>query len=92
MAGGRGGIDPALEAVLKELWQHAGVIDMGVGHEHGRNGRRRDGEGDVFKDIDALFHAAVDKIILSAVFQQGAAAGHLVCRTDERDFHTTILL
>ena len=45
------------------------MVDMRVGQEYCVDALGRYGEGDVFVDIDALLHTAVDQIISALVFQ-----------------------
>ena len=55
-------------------------------HRFDLTGRHR--QRSVFKDIEALLHAAVHKEVPAAHLQQCAAAGHLMCCTDKGHFHS----
>ena len=48
----------------------------------GQNRERR-----IFKNIDALLHAAVDQIVPSTALQKRTASRHFMCRADECEFH-----
>ena len=82
-----GGVDGALEAVLIELGNHAGVVDVGVGQEHRLDHAGTDGQGDILEHVGALLHAAVHHVILTAHFQQRTAAGDLMGSADKLNFH-----
>ena len=90
VAGGVGGVDGALEAVLVQLGDHAGVVDMGMGQKYRLNLVGADGKGDILEHIGTLLHAAVHHVILAANFQQCAAAGNLVGSADKLNFHSEI--
>ncbi len=62
------------------------MVDVGVGEEDSLNDTGGYGDGDVFKYIPALLHAAVNEILFSTDLQQGAASGDLVGGTDELNF------
>ena len=63
------------------------MVDMGVGQEHRFDGVRRDGQRDVQEDVLPLLHAAVHQIVAAVHLQQRTAAGDLMGRADELNFH-----
>ena len=63
------------------------MVDMGVGQEHRFDGVRRDGQRDVLEDVLPLLHAAVHQIVAAVHLQQRTAAGDLMGRADELNFH-----
>ena len=65
---------------------------MGVGQEHRLHGGGIDRQGNIFKNIRTLLHAAVHQIVPASHLQQRAAAGDLMGRADELDFHSFDLL
>ena len=81
------GVDRAAKALLIQQRQVAGVVHVRVRDEHKLDLRRRDGDGDVLKQIPPLFHAAVDQAVVSVDLEQGAAAGHLVVGADKCQLH-----
>ena len=85
--GGLGGVNSAAEAVFAELRQKARVVDVRVGEEHRVDLAGSDGQRRVFKHVHALLHAAVDEVEMPGALQQRAAAGDLVRRAEEGEFH-----
>lgn len=81
------GVDRAAKALLIQQRQVAGVIHVRVRDEHELDLRRRDGDGDVLKQVASLLHAAVDQAVVPADLKQGAAAGHLVVGADKCQLH-----
>ena len=81
------GVDRAAEALLIQQRQVAGVIHVRVRDEHELDLRRRDGDGDVLKQVASLLHAAVDEVALPSCFQQGAAARDLVVGSQKCELH-----
>ena len=81
------GVDRAAKALLIQQRQVAGVIHVRVRDEHELDLCRRDGDGDILKQIAPLLHAAVDQAVVPADLEQGAAAGHLVVGADKCQLH-----
>ena len=81
------GVDRAAKALLIQQRQVAGVIHVRVRDEHKLDLRRRDGDGDVLKQVASLLHAAVDQAVVPADLKQSAAAGHLVVGADKCQLH-----
>ena len=88
VAGCLGGVDGAGEAVLAQLRQHTGVVDVGMGQEHRLNIGGLYRQGDILENIRPLLHTAVHQIVTGANFQQRAAASDFVGSADELDLHT----
>ena len=65
---------------------------MGVGEENGLDFLGGNGDGHIFKYVDALFHAAVDEVPPVIDFQQGAGACDFVGRADKLNSHKLRLL
>ena len=87
IAGGFRGVDLPPETVLAQLGEHTGVVNVGVGQEHRLDGVRRDGQRDVLEDVLPLPNAAVHQIVPAVYLQQRTAAGDLMGRADELNFH-----
>ena len=87
VAGRLRGVDRAAEALLIQQRQVAGVVHVRVRDEHKLDLRRRDGDGNVLKQVPPLLHAAVDQAVVPADLEQGAAAGHLVVGADKCQLH-----
>ena len=87
VAGGIRGIDIAPEAVLVELGQHTGVVDVGMGQKDGLHLGGGDGQRRVLKHVEPLLHTAIDQKILAIDLQYRTAAGHLMGGPDKRQFH-----
>ena len=78
VGGGLGGVHMAPEAVLVQQRQIAAVVDVGVGEQHRVQTSFGDGQGRIFVQVCALFHAVVDHDVLAAGLQQKTAAGDLM--------------
>ena len=63
------------------------MVDVGMGEENGFNFLCGNGDGHIFENVDALFHAAVDEVPTVIDFQQGAGAGDLVGGADKLNYH-----
>ena len=63
------------------------MINMCMGKENTFDFIHGDGDGDVFKNIPALFHTAIYQIIFFIYFKHGAASGYFMCGTDKCDLH-----
>ena len=87
VAGRLRGVDRAAKALLIQQRQVAGVVHVCVRDEHELDLRRRDGDGNVLKQVPSLLHAAVDQAVVPADLEQGAAAGHLVVGADKCQLH-----
>ena len=87
VTGGFRGVDGPGEAVLAQLGQHTGVVNVGMGQEHRLDGGGIHRHRHILKNVRPLLHAAVHQIVSLSNFQQRAAAGDLMGRADELDFH-----
>ena len=82
-----GGEDRAPEAVVVQLGQQAGVVDVGMGQEHRLHRGGGHGQRFVLEHVDALLHAAVYEEVAPAAGDHRAATGHLMRRTQKGQFH-----
>ena len=74
------GDDTALKALLDQQRDTAGVVDMGVSHQHIVDLARVEGQAGVIDLVPALLQAAVNEDVLAAHLQTMAAAGDtLIC-------------
>ena len=83
-----GGEDRAPEAVVVQLGQQAGVVDVGMGQEHRLHRGGGHGQRFILEHVDALLHTAVHKEIAPAAGDHRAAAGHLMRRAQKGQFHS----
>ena len=81
------GIDLAGIAVLHQLRQTAGMVDVCVRQQHGVQFAGRDGQRRVLIDVQPLLHAAVDQDAAPRRLQQHTRAGDFVRRPKEGQFH-----
>jgi hypothetical protein len=72
--------------------EHSGMVDVGVGQKYIVYLRPGYGWFYVFIDIEALFHAAVNKKMGIAGLQIMAASGYFVSGAAEYDTHVRFLL
>ena len=77
----------AAKASLIQQRQPPGMIHVRVRHQHKVDGRCIHGNGDVFKNVLSLLHAAVDQTVMPADLQHGAASGNLMVCPDKSQFH-----
>ena len=82
-----GSDDAALKALLDEHGNAAGVVDMGVGHQHIVDGTRREGELGVGDLVPSLLQAAVHQDALAVHFQAVAASGHALVGAEKAELH-----
>ena len=78
-----GGYHLAPEPSCIDPWQHARMIDMGMGQEHVVYFTVTYGKFRVLIDIVTLFHAAVDQYLCFPYFQKMTASSHLMIRPDK---------
>ena len=76
IGGQAGGNDLTLKAVFDEHGDAAGVVDMGVGHQHHINAAGVKGQRGVVDLVPALLQAAVHQDMLAVDLQTMAAAGN----------------
>ena len=89
-ARGRCGVDLPAEAVFVELRQKPRVVDVRMGQKNSADVLRRDRQRNIFVDVHALLHAAVDQVLLPCQLQQRTASRDLVGRANECDLHGQI--
>ena len=82
-----GGDDAALESLLDEHGDAAGVVDMGVGHQHIVDAVCRKGELGVGDLVPALLQSAVHQNTLTVHFQTVAAASHTLIGAEKAELH-----
>ena len=82
-----GGDDAALESLLDEHRDAAGVVDMGVGHQHIVDAVCRKGELGVGGLVPALLQSAVHQNALTVHFQAVTAAGHALIGAEKAELH-----
>ena len=63
------------------------MVDVGVGQKDVVQFSRGDGQGAILENVLPLFHAAVHQTLTARAFQQRAASGDLVVRSQKSDFH-----
>ena len=81
------GDDAALKPVFDEHGDAAGVVDVGVGHQHHVDAARVEGQSGVVDLIAALLQAAVHQDLLSVDLQTMAAAGDALVSAVKAQLH-----
>ena len=87
-AGGGGGVNAAAESVFVQKREHAGVVDVRVGHKRKIQTGGLDRQLLIDEKILALLHAAVDDALFVADFYERAAARYLVGSAEKCDLHS----
>ena len=81
------GDNAALKPVFDEHGDAAGVVDVGVGHQHHVDAARVEGKGGVVDLIAALLQTAVHQDLLSVDLQTMAAAGDALVSAVKAQLH-----
>ena len=92
LGGEAGGEDAALEALLNEHGNPAGVVDVGVGDQDVVDGVGGKGEFAVGNLVPALLEAAVDEDAGVVDLQTVAASGDALVRAVKAELHNGVLL
>lgn len=92
LGGEAGGEDAALEALLDEHGNAAGMVDMGVGHQHVVDGIGGKGKFGVGYLVPPLLQSAVDEDAFTIDLQAVAAACHALVRAEKAELHRENLL
>ena len=92
LGGEPGGEDAALEALLDQHGDAAGVVDVGVGHQYVVDGVGGKGELIVGHLVPSLLQSAVDEDAFTVDLQAVTAAGHALVRAKETELHKGNLL
>ena len=92
LGGEAGGEDAALEALLDEHGNPAGVVDVGVGDQDVVDGVGGKGEFAVGNLVPALLKAAVDEDAGVVDLQTVAASGDALVRAVKAELHSEALL
>ena len=92
LGGEAGGEDAALEALLDEHGNPAGVVDVGVGDQDVVDGVGGKGEFAVGNLVPALLEAAVDEDAGVVDLQTVAASGDALVRAVKAELHNGVLL
>ena len=92
LGGEAGGEDAALEALLNEHGNPAGVVDVGVGDQDVVDGVGGKGEFAVGNLVPALLEAAVDEDAGVVDLQTVAASGDALVRAVKAELHSEALL
>ena len=92
LGGEAGGEDAALEALLDEHGNPAGVVDVGVGDQDVVDGVGGKGEFAVGNLVPALLEAAVDENTGVVDLQTVAASGDALVRAVKAELHNGVLL
>ena len=87
LGGQAGGEDTAVEALLHQQGQAAGVVDVGVGNQNIVDVVGGEVQRVVVMLVLALLQAAVDKNFLAVDLQAVAAAGYRVGRSEKCQLH-----
>ena len=87
LGGEPGGKDTALEPLLEEHGDAAGVVDVRVRHQHKIYLACVKGQAAVVHLIPALLQAAVDEDLFAVNFQTVAAAGNTLVSAEKTQFH-----
>ena len=82
-----GGDDTALKAVFDQHGDAAGMVDVGVGHQHHVNAARMEGQRGVVHLVPTLLQAAVDQNMLSVYLKTMAAAGDALVSAEKAQLH-----
>ena len=82
-----GGDDLPLKAVLDQHGDTAGVVDMGVCHQHGVDAAGVEGQRGVVHLVPSLLQAAVDENVLPVDLQTMAAAGDALVSAEKAQLH-----
>ena len=77
------GEDAALKALLDQQRDTAGMIDMGVSHQHIVDLARMEGQAGVIDLVPALLQAAVDEDLFAPHLQAVTASSDRVSRAEE---------
>ena len=88
LGGEAGGENAALEALLYQQGNAAGVVDVGVGHQDIVNIACMEGQAAVIHLVPALLQAAVDEDLLAVYLQAMAAAGNALVSAEKMQFHS----
>ena len=92
LGGEAGGKNAALETLLDEHGNPAGVVNVGVGYQNVVNGIGGEGKFAVGDFVPALLEAAVDEDAVSVDLQTVAASGDALVRAVKAEFHSGALL
>ena len=84
------GEDTALKALLDQQGDTAGVVDMGVRHQHIVDLARVERQAGVIDLVPALLQAAVNEDVLAAHLQTMAAAGDTLICSVKAQFHGVV--
>ena len=84
------GEDTALKTLLDQQGDTAGVVDMGVSHQHIVDLARMEGQAGVIDLVPALLQAAVNEDTLAAHLQTMAAAGNTLICSVKAQFHGVV--
>lgn len=79
-----------LKALLDQQRDTAGMIDMGVSHQHIVDLARMEGQAGVIDLVPALLQAAVNEDVLAAHLQTMAAAGDTLICSVKAQFHGVV--
>ena len=82
-----GGDDTALKAVFDQHGDAAGMVNVGVGHQHHVNAARMEGQRGVVHLVPTLLQAAVDQNMLSVYLKTMAAAGDALVSAEKAQLH-----
>ena len=82
-----GRYDVPSETVVVKLWQHTGMIDMGMGQKNIVYFGRRNRHGFVLIGISALLHSAVDEDMPASHLNIVAASCNFMICTDKLQLH-----
>ena len=85
-----GGDDLALESVLDEQRQAAGMVDVRVRHEHAVDRAGVEGQGSVIHLVASLLQAAVHQNLLAVDLQTMAAAGYALVSAVKTQLHGSV--
>ena len=85
-----GGDDLALESVLDEQRQTAGVVDVRVRHEHAVDRAGVEGQRGVIHLVAPLLQAAVHQNLLAVDLQTMAAAGYALVSAVKTQLHGSV--
>ena len=88
LGGEAGGENAALESLLYQQGNPAGVVDVGVGHQDIVNIACMEGQTAVIHLVPALLQAAVDEDLLAVYLQAMAAAGNALVSAEKMQFHS----
>ena len=88
LGGEAGGEDAPLKALLYKHGNAAGVVDVGVGHQHIVDLACVEGQAAVVHLVPSLLQAAVDEDLFAVCLQTVAAAGDALVSAEKAQFHS----